>query len=300
MLTLRQIEVVRAIMLTGTVVGAAKLLNVSMPGVSRLMKYTEKSLGIRLFDRRHGRYVPTLEAQEVFDQLDDIYKKVEDLQFTVKRLQIGQGSEFRIGSVPSIANIMIPKAVEKLRKKHPNLAFDINTLKVEEMVDHLLLEKIEVAALSHRLDHPKIDLIPLTQGRLFCITPEGHPLASRGSVSAAEIAAYPLIGVDSNDPYGKIMADVFIRHGLTYQMEIKARFGTTVCRLVQAGLGVAVIDQFTVAHDAVPGIRLLEIEEPTPFQTYVALKSSRGLSIFAENFITILRQQMESLTEPKP
>lgn len=47
MLTLRQIEVARAVVITGSLVGVAKLLNVSAPGISRLMKYTEQSLGIR-------------------------------------------------------------------------------------------------------------------------------------------------------------------------------------------------------------------------------------------------------------
>ena len=40
MMTLRQIEVIRAVMVTGTIGGAAKLLNVSAPGISRLVKYT--------------------------------------------------------------------------------------------------------------------------------------------------------------------------------------------------------------------------------------------------------------------
>ena len=35
MITLRQIEVIRAVMVTGTIVGAARLLNVSAPGISR-------------------------------------------------------------------------------------------------------------------------------------------------------------------------------------------------------------------------------------------------------------------------
>src|SRR6266404_7132865 len=56
MMTLRQIEVIRAVMVTGTIGGAAKLLNVSAPGISRLVKYTEKSLGIRFFQRQNGRY----------------------------------------------------------------------------------------------------------------------------------------------------------------------------------------------------------------------------------------------------
>ena len=52
MLTLRQIEVIRAVMLTGTIAGAARLLNVAPPGLSRLMKHTEDSLGAKLFSRR--------------------------------------------------------------------------------------------------------------------------------------------------------------------------------------------------------------------------------------------------------
>src|SRR5689334_16653500 len=121
MLTLRQIEVIRAVMITGTIAGAATLLNVSAPGISRLMKYTENSLGVRLFDRRHGRYVPAPEAHGVFDQINAVYKKVEDLQFTVKRLGSGQGIELKIGTVPSIANIMVPRAVERIRKRFPDL-----------------------------------------------------------------------------------------------------------------------------------------------------------------------------------
>ena len=74
------------------------------------------------------------------------------------------------------------------------------------------------------------------------------------------------------------MADIFERRDLSYAVPIRARFGTTVCRLVGTGLGIAVIDQFTVAHDAVPGIRLLDIDGPTSFDTYVAVKAERGLS----------------------
>ena len=56
MLTLRQIEVIRAIMVTGSVGGAARLLNVSSPGISRVMKHAEALLGLKLFSRKAGRY----------------------------------------------------------------------------------------------------------------------------------------------------------------------------------------------------------------------------------------------------
>jgi DNA-binding transcriptional LysR family regulator len=294
MLTLRQIEVIRAIMVTGTVAGAAKLLHVSAPGLSRLMKHTETSLGLRLFDRRNGRFVPTAQAGGIFEQVNTVFQKVEDLRDVIGRLETGASQELRIGSVPSIANVMVPRAIERVRHRHPDLTIDINTLKIEEAIDYLLLGKGEVVAISSRFDHPSLTFEPLASGELYCIVPEGHALAGLETISAEEIVRHPLIGIDPNDPYGRIMSNIFRERRLPYDITIRARFGTTVCALVKAGLGIAVIDQFTVAHGAVPGIRLLRIEEPTRFDTFVASKAGTMLSSFAETFVEALRAEMEA------
>jgi DNA-binding transcriptional LysR family regulator len=90
MLTLRQIEIIRAIMVTGTVAGAARLLNVSSPGISRVMKHAEASIGVKLFNRRGGRYSPTAQANTIFNQINSVYDKVEDLQFVISRLKAAQ------------------------------------------------------------------------------------------------------------------------------------------------------------------------------------------------------------------
>src|SRR6218665_2601647 len=143
MLTLRQIEVIRAIMVTGTIAGAAKLLNVSAPGLSRLMKYTEDTVGVPLFNRRHGRYVPTPEARHVFDLLDTIHRRVDDLQTAIDRLGSGEGYELSFASVPSIANAMVPRAVERLKRRFPDIGIEIDILKIEQAIDYLLLGRGE-------------------------------------------------------------------------------------------------------------------------------------------------------------
>lgn len=295
MLTLRQIEVVRAIMVTGTVGGAARLLNVSSPGISRVMKHTESILGIRLFSRRHGRYTPTHEAKDIFNQINGVYDKVEDLQYVIKRLERGADSQLRIGSVPSISNVMVPSAIALVRRKYPNLLIDVDILKIEEAIDYLLLGKGEGVAVSYKHDHPMLTFEPLAKGRLLCVVPEGHELARLERVSAAEIVRHPLIGIDPNDPYGRIMARIFGDRQLGYEVTIKARFGSTVCALVSRGLGIAVIDQFTVAGGNWPGIRAIPIDEPTEFQTYIAFRKDAILSSYCEYFIGALRAEMERL-----
>jgi DNA-binding transcriptional LysR family regulator len=296
MLTLRQIEVIRAVMVTGTVGGASRLLNVSSPGISRVMKHAESTLKLKLFARRNGRYFPTAEARDIFAQINGVYEKVEDLQYVIERLRRGAESELRIASVPSIANVMVPRAVASVRQKFPNLLIDVDILKIEEAIDYLLLGRGELVALSHRDDHPVLTFEPLARGRLLCIVPQGHPLAERESVLPAEIVAWPLIGIDPNDPYGRIMASLFTEHSLSYEVTIRARFGSTVCALVTNGLGIAIIDEFTMAGDNWPGVVSIPIRESTEFQTWIAFRKDVTLSTYARHFVAVLRKIMNELT----
>lgn len=297
MLTLRQIEVIRAIMVTGTVGGAARLLNVSSPGVSRVMKHAETSVGVKLFSRKGGRYSPTPQANAIFSQINGVYDKVEDLQFVISRIQRGAETELKIGSVPSIGNVMVPRAIADVRKALPNLLIEVDILKIEDAADYLLLGKGEVVALSYKLDHAMLAIEPLARGRLKCIVPEGHPLARRTRVTTDEIVKYPLIGVD---PYGRIMAGLFASHALHYEVTIRARFGSTVCALVSHGLGIAIVDEFTLAADQWPRLRILDIAEPTVFQTYIAHRKDVPLSSHGARFVAALRGQMESAARARP
>lgn len=295
MLTLRQIEVIRAIMVTGSIAGAARVLNVSAPGLSRLMKYTEDSLGVRLFDRRAGRYVPTPQARNIFDLLDSVHRKMDDLQSAISELGRGNGQELRVAAVPSIANVMVPRAISKLRLRYPELALDINTIKIEEAIDYLLVGKGELVAISSCFEHPLIDFEPLATGRLLCIVANDHPLAANSRITPEEMARHTLIGINPKDPYGAVMASMFTHNGTAYRMDIKARFGNTVCSLVAAGLGIAIIDEYTVAHGAVAGITSIRIDADSEFNTYVAYRNDVALSAYAESFRDLLRQEMASV-----
>ena len=297
MLTLRQIEVIRAIMVTGTIAGAARLLNVSAPGISRLMKHTEDALSIRLFDRHAGRYVPTQQARNIFDLLDSVHGKIADLQSALADAGRGKQQELCIASVPSIANVMVPRAIGRLKQRYPDLNLDVNILKIEEAIDYLLLGRGELVAISSRFEHSLIKFELLASGRLLCIVPRDSALAARKSISPREIAEHPLIGINPKDPYGAIMAGMFTEAGLDYRMTIKARFGTTVCSLVAAGLGIAIIDEFTVAHNALPGLVGLEIEAESVFHTYLAYRSDLPLSIYGDAFRNMLRKEMMALNQ---
>lgn len=291
MLTLRQIEIIRAIMVTGTIAGAARLLNVSSPGISRLMKYTEESLGVSLFHRRHGRYVPTPEARNVFDLLDSIHRRVEDLQTAVDRLGSGEGRALAVASEPAIAHALLPAAVEEVKRRFPEIVVDIDVVRIEEAIDYLLLGRGEVVAISARFEHSIIDFVPVATGRLVCLVHEASELARADAATPAQIAREPLIFIDASGPYGRASTDLFRRNGLSYRTSVVTRFATMIGELVEAGLGVAVVDEFTAVRVAPNNCRIIEIAAETRFEAYVAFRSDTALSGYAEAFIESLRSR---------
>ena len=109
-MNLRQLEVFYAIMQAGTVSGAARLLHVSQPNVTRVLAHTEQQLSFALFERVKGRLVPTQEAKALLPEAEKVYQ------------QLGQ---FR-----SLTNKVKQDVTERLNGsgKHADAAIDATSL----------------------------------------------------------------------------------------------------------------------------------------------------------------------------
>lgn len=299
-MTLRQIEVIRAVMLTGTISGAAGLLNVSAPGISRLVKHTEETLGIRLFERKAGVFIPSVEASRVFDQVREVYRQVESLNAAVSSLKCGEDVRLSFATAPSIAQFIAARVLQKVRGVYGDLFVDMNVLKIEETVDYLLLERGEFVIMSSPVKNAAIENEEIAEGRLVAILPEGHELSQKEKVSASDLAREPVIGVDPNDPYGALLAKPFVQAGIEINYAMRGRFAQTVVSLVRHGLGVAVIDEFSVAEVYMPGLVRRPLVEDVPIKSYVTRKKGRVLSRFAEDSINHFRRQLERAVKDGP
>ena len=291
-ITLRQVEVIRAVMMRGTISGAAEQLNVSAPGISRLVKHTEDLLGIRLFERRAGRFIPSVEAGAVFDQISNVYKGVENLQLAINALEKGQDVRLAFASAPSVAQFIAARSIRSIRRRYPDLFIDLNILKIEETVDYLLLERGEFVVMSSVIDNAGIENEELARARLVVILPEDHPLAERPVISVHDLAGQPLVGVDPEDPYGARLAQPFRDAGIEPVHSMRGRFAQTVVSLVRHGLGVALIDAFSVAEVYMPGLVRRPLLEPSEITIYVAHKKGWALSGFAEFAIQRFRKEL--------
>lgn len=295
-LTLRQVEVIRAVMIAGTIQGAAELLGVSAPGISRLVRHMEDSLGLRLFERRGGLFVPAPEARAIFGMVHEVHRQVENLNAAVSALRRGGETALAFATAPSVAQVIAARAIRALRQRFPDLVIDLNVLKIEETTDYLLLERGEFVVMSSASPNPAIESRPIAEGRVLAILPAGHPLAARTEVSVHDLATEPFVGVDPADPYGAILARPFRDAGLAPRHALRGRFAQTIVSLVRHGLGVALIDEFSVAEPEIPGLVRRPLRERASITVYVQQRRGRQLSGFAEQAIERFRRELAAAT----
>lgn len=295
MLSLRQIEIFRAVMITKTVSGAAQMLGASQPGLSRMLRHIEDRLRFRLFDRTRGRLVPTQEAHVLFAEIEHVYKGFEDLDHIVKRLAKGEDRLFRVGASPSLGHSVVPRMLARLTSNYPGLNIQFDILSVEQLADYLALQRGEYALTVYPVEHPNILSSRIGAGRMVCAVPADHPLAGKGRIAIADILAERIISFRRDTPHGQVIARMFEQAGLELEVATFVRFAETAVAFVANGMGVALVDSFTALHAHAETVRFVEFEEPGSIPVYINRNLEAPRAIIGETFEEIARSVLMAL-----
>lgn len=295
MLTVRQIEMFRAVMITKTVSGAARMLGTSQPGLSRMLAHMEDRLHFRLFDRTRGRLVPTQEARILFDEIEHIYKGFDDLSHVIQRLAKGEDRLFRVGASPSLGHSIVPPMLARLTANYPGLTIQFDILSVEQATDYLALQRGDYALSVFPIDHPNILSSRIGAGRMVCAVPASHPLAGRERISVADIAGEQLQSFRPDTPHGRAIAEMFARAGRALEIASYIRFAETAVAFVANGMGIALVDSFTAMQPHADTIRFLEFEDPGVLPVYINRNLESPRAIIGETFEEIARTALFGL-----
>jgi DNA-binding transcriptional LysR family regulator len=203
---LRHMEVFRAVMLTGSINAAAKLLFVSQPAVSKLVSHIETTLGLRLFERSKSRLIPTAEAHALFREIEQVYQAAMRVDDFARALALGPSSLLRVSCSASLAMTVVAPALVDVKEKLPGLSVLWQTTLMADMPMEVLSKAVEVAVAAMPVKHEHLENVPFMRGRMVCALPKGHALEVRDSVSLVDLVGEPVILFKRDIPFGTMIA----------------------------------------------------------------------------------------------
>src|ERR1700744_6795042 len=117
----RQVEAFRAMMLTGSVTEAAKLMAVTQPAASRLLRDFQSLLKMELFERRGTGLVPTAAASALYTEVARSFVGLERIAAAAEEIRGRRTGTLRVRAIPALGNGYLPRLAGHFLKERPNL-----------------------------------------------------------------------------------------------------------------------------------------------------------------------------------
>lgn len=305
---LRNIEVFHAVMRTGSVSGAAELLNLSQSAASKALAQAEHALGLKLFDRVRGRLVSTREAEQLFGQTLLMFAQAETVQRLARNLRRMPGGHLRIGCLPSLGIGLVPAAISRFRQRCPEVSVDIATGNGLELADQCLSHDIDVAIVFEQTVNSRLKSTPMGVARAVHME-AGQPgvnqsdkpgetaeLTDRG-VALATLDRGRWISIGGSDPFAQRIREAWdtaesFEDAPEPMAALETRTYGVACALAAQGLGFALVDEFTAsAMGSSMCIRpvLPEVSVGVVALQDTAARGSEALALFLQALGTRLR-----------
>jgi DNA-binding transcriptional LysR family regulator len=286
---LRQIEVLHAILQTGSVTGAAKLLNVSQPSVSTVLQHTESQLGMQLFERAGGRLKVSPEAEALFPEIADIFRRVNRLSQNARSLAQGRLGRINVAGTLALANGYIVDAVSVFARSHPDVDVTIHSLQTPDIVERVMSRELNLGVCYGEINNSGLQTEELAKGSMICVMRETHPLAGKNHIEVSDLAGETLITYDDGDVLRAKVERLFGQFEIQPNLSLQVSQTVTAIRLVHHGVGLALVEPFYFAAIQPPGLVARPIEPVQQLSAHMIRPTDVVESAALTAFIDILR-----------
>lgn len=275
---------------------AADILHVTQPTLSRQIMDLERELGVTLTLRGKNGLKLTEDgiffrqrAQEIVELADRLEKNFAEKQNDISGMVV-------IGASEAVGGQTLAKLINKFSGKYPAVQFTLYNETVDNIRDRLDKGLVDIGLLLEPIDVTKYDYVRLNQQDTWgLLVREDHPLNEKTSLTAEDVASYPLILPLRENIRAEILhwlgrEEKEVRIPLFYTLLSNAAL------MVAEGLGCAFCMDGALAIRSDPRLRFIPLEPRRMTHSVLVWKKnnlfSPATSLFIQE-INLLRAQIE-------
>ncbi|MGO2501579.1 MAG: LysR family transcriptional regulator [Cobetia marina] len=259
---------------------AARKLHVSQPSISAAIHQVEEVTGLQLFVRHHAQGLSLTPAgRQLMARARQLLRDAEGLEQFAVSLGEEIAGELRLVAFPTFAPLLLPQLLRRYADTHSAVSLLCHEENQVEIVKGLTRGEYELA-FTYDLQIPaNIDFTPLHCFPPYAVVAEDHPLASRHSISLAELVEHPMVLLDWPLSREYFMS-IFEKIGLEPRVAYRAKSLDMIRGLVANGFGFSLFNTPLITAEAFDGRKLttLILEDDAQSLT-MGIASLQGLRL---------------------
>lgn len=243
MIEIRHLRLIKEIVDSGNMTGAAKRLHLTQPSLSHQLKEIETRLGVKLFLRVNKKMRITPAGQRMLRAAETIIPQIGTVEKEI--LANGSDKEIRVSTHCYTCYHWLPALMRDFRRQFPDVQIEIVTDAMKDPVPYLLAGKIDIALTSIRSDERGVHFEKLFDDEQVLLLRSDHPLAaSREFVTAKDFVSECLITYTEPLDRGYFASRVLAPAGVTPAKVTQMQLTEARVELVKAGMGITVLSKW--------------------------------------------------------
>jgi LysR family hydrogen peroxide-inducible transcriptional activator len=271
MITLRQLRYLAALARHGHFGRAAEACAVTQPALSMQIRDLERTLGVRVVERRPGEAMLTDVGREIARRAEDVLAASRDLvDFARHRGGLLTG-RLTLGVIPSLAPYLLPRILPRLQKQFPDLRLELRETQTRQLVDDVKSGALDAAMLALPIGEPDVDTLMLFDDLFLLAVPADDPRPATTPIPPTDIDQSRLILLED----GHCLRDQALafcgsvarsgHNSATTGMAFAASSLSTVMQMVASGYGITLIPQIAAdVEQRDDRVKFLRLENPQP------------------------------------
>ena len=243
--SLRQIEAFKAVYEQRTVSAASEVLHVSQPALSRMIRHLEADSGLQLFDRVRNRLVPTARAVQLYEEVDRIFLGLNQVQRSIESIRRAETDTLRVGTLPALSGRMIQAVTAAFLAAYPEARLSLIVRETQTLTGWVSSGQADIVIIAESGEQSG-RAADFMQREAVAVLPVGHPLAGEPMLTPRILSGWPMVQLSEESRTRRCVEAAFAEAGADLNMVVEVTTLPTVCSLVAAGIGIAVMHPLAV------------------------------------------------------
>lgn len=235
-------------------------MNLALASASQRIAGMEASLGTPLLVRAARGVHLAPAGTALLRHAEDILLRADRMLTELRGISTGRRGRVRLLSNTGALLGILPRALHGFLLAHPGLDVEVEEHPSAEIVRLVTEGAAELGIVAEVVDPGGLRLHRLVEDRLVLVTAVTHAFAGRGEIGFAEAAREPLIGL-LDAALERHLAEHAARRGVSLSHCVRLRSVGAIGRMVEAGIGVAILPQSTLADLQGMAVRAASLAE---------------------------------------
>ncbi|MFE5793361.1 LysR family transcriptional regulator [Streptomyces sp. NPDC056503] len=273
MMDVRRMQVLRAVITSGSVTAAAAHLGYTPSAISQQIAALEKEAGTALLERV-GRGVRPTEAGLLLTRYTAVISEhLAEAETALADLRAGREGRLTVRYFASVGPTLLAPALARVRREHPAVTIDPRLADPDDAAAEVYRGDADLALVVRPpADAPRqgLQVVHLLDDPYRAVLPAGHPLAPKRVLDLADLAGEPWVRSEPPGPCLAPVTDACAAAGFSPDFAATSQDYATAQGFVAAGLGVSLVPRLGLSARH-PGVAVRRVRHPEPVRAIHAV-----------------------------